>query len=251
MALIVVGFMFFANVWTDVLWYQQLGFFEVFLTENLARIVIFLAGFAVMFAAVFFAIRIAYHARPVYAPDTDIRDNLNRYQVQLEPVRRVVMIGMPMVFGLFAGSAAASQWQRVLLFLNQGPSARTIPQFGLDISFYLMTLPFLGFVTGFLISVVLIAGIAGMLTHYLYGSIRIKERGIFTSRAAQIHLAVTGAAFLVLLGVNFWLDRYAACRTAAAAGPVRCTRTSTPSSPRRPSWPWPRSSSPCCSSSPP
>lgn len=208
-ALIVVGFIFFANVWTDVLWYQQLGFFEVFLTENLARIVIFLTGFAVMFSAVFFAIRIAYHARTVYAPDSDIRDNLNRYQVQLEPVRRVVMIGLPILFGLFAGSAAASQWQRVLLFLNQEPFNQNDPQFGLDISFYLMTLPFLGFVTGFLISVTIVAGVAGILTHYLYGSIRIMERGIFTSRAAQIHLAVTGAAFLLLLGANFWLDRYA------------------------------------------
>ena len=207
-ALIVVGFIFFANVWTDVLWYQQLGFFEVFLTENLARIVIFLTGFAVMFLAVFFAIRIAYHARPVYAPDSEIRDNLNRYQAQLEPIRRVVMVGLPILFGLFAGSAAASQWQKVLLFLNQEPFGQNDPQFGLDISFYLMTLPFLGFVTGFLISVTVIAGLAGILTHYLYGSIRIMERGIFTSRAAQIHLAVTGAAFLLLLGVNFWLDRY-------------------------------------------
>ncbi len=207
-ALIVVGFIFFANVWTDVLWYQQLGFFEVFMTENLARIGIFLTGFAVMFAAVFFAIRIAYHARPVYAPDSEVRDNLNRYQVQLEPVRRVVMVGLPILFGLFAGSAAASQWQKVLLFFNQEPFGQNDPQFGLDISFYLMTLPFLGFVTGFLISVTVIAGLAGILTHYLYGSIRIMERGIFTSRAAQIHLAVTGAAFLVLLGINFWLDRY-------------------------------------------
>jgi len=48
-----------------------------------------------------------------------------------------------------------------------------------------MTLPFLGFITGFLISVVVIAGIAGILTHYLYGSIRLMERGIFTSRAAE------------------------------------------------------------------
>ncbi|WP_211877758.1 UPF0182 family membrane protein [Pseudarthrobacter albicanus] len=207
-ALIVVGFIFFANVWTDVLWYRQLGFFEVFLTENLSRIAIFVAGFAIMFSAVFFAIRIAYHARPVYAPDSDVRDNLNRYQVQLEPVRRVVMTGLPILFGLFAGSAAASQWQKVLLFLHQQPFGQNDPLFGLDISFYLMTLPFLGFVTGFLISVAIVAGIAGILTHYLYGSIRIMERGIFTSRAAQIHLAVTGAAFLLLLGVNFWLDRY-------------------------------------------
>jgi uncharacterized membrane protein (UPF0182 family) len=209
-ALVVVGFIFFANVWTDVLWYQQLGFFEVFLTENLARISIFVTGFAIMFAAVFYAIRIAYHARPVYAPDSEIRDNLNRYQAQLEPVRRVVMIGLPVLFGLFAGSAASSQWQKVVLFFNQEPFGQNDPEFGLDIGFYLMTLPFLGFIVGFLISVAVVAGIAGILTHYLYGSIRIMERGIFTSRAAQIHLAVTGASFLILLGINFWLDRYAA-----------------------------------------
>nr|WP_190989362.1 UPF0182 family protein [Pseudarthrobacter sulfonivorans] len=212
-ALVVVGFIFFANVWTDVLWYQQLGYFEVFLTENLSRILIFLAGFALMFVAVFFAIRIAYRARPVYAPDSEMRDNLNRYQAQLEPVRRVVMVGLPILFGLFAGSAAASQWQKVLLFFNQEPFGQQDPLFGLDISFYVMTLPFLGFITGFLISVVVVAGIAGILTHYLYGSIRLMERGVFTSRAAQIHLAVTGATFLILLGANFWLDRYSALQS--------------------------------------
>ena len=83
----------------------------------------------------------------------------------------------------------------------------------MDLSFYLMTLPFLGFITGFLISVVVVAGIAGILTHYLYGSIRLMERGVFTSRAAQIHLAVTGAAFLLLLGTNFWLDRFSALQS--------------------------------------
>ncbi|OFI39876.1 hypothetical protein BIU82_02195 [Arthrobacter sp. SW1] len=208
-ALVVVAFVFFSNVWTDVLWYQQLGFFEVYIRENLARILTFLAGFILMFAAVYASIRLAYRARPVYAPDSDVRDNLSRYQVQLEPVRRVVMIGLPVLFGLFAGSAAASQWQKALLFFNQEQFGQQDPQFGLDISFYLMSLPFLGFVTGFLISVVVVAGVAGILTHYLYGSIRLMERGVFTSRAAQIHLAVSGALFLLLLGANFWLDVYA------------------------------------------
>lgn len=208
MALAVVAFVFFSNVWTDVLWYQQLGFFEVYVRENLARILTFAGGFVLMFGAVYASIRLAYRARPVYAPDSDVRDNLSRYQVQLEPVRRVVMIGLPILFGLFAGSAAASQWQKVLLFFNQEQFGQQDPQFGLDISFYLMTLPFLGFVTGFLISVVVVAGIAGILTHYLYGSIRLMERGVFTSRAAQIHLAVSGALFLLLLGANFWLDVY-------------------------------------------
>ncbi|WP_115787909.1 UPF0182 family protein [Arthrobacter silvisoli] len=207
-ALAVVAFVFFSNVWTDVLWYQQLGFFEVYVRENLARILTFVGGFIIMFGAVYASIRLAYRARPVYAPDSEVRDNLSRYQVQLEPVRRVVMIGLPILFGLFAGSAAASQWQKVLMFFNQEQFGQQDPQFGLDISFYVMSLPFLGFVTGFLISVVVVAGIAGILTHYLYGSIRLMERGVFTSRAAQIHLAVSGALFLLLLGANFWLDVY-------------------------------------------
>ncbi len=58
----------------------------------------------------------------------------------------------------------------MLLFLNQESFGQNDPQFNLDISFYLMTLPFLGFVTGFLISVAIVAGIAGILTHYLYAA---------------------------------------------------------------------------------
>ena len=87
--------------------------------------------------------------------------------------------------------------------------APLIPQFGMDISFYTNTLPFLGFAVGMLISATVIAFIAGLLTHYLYGAIRLTERGIFTSRAAQIHIAVMAGVFLLLLGVNFWLGRYA------------------------------------------
>jgi uncharacterized membrane protein (UPF0182 family) len=210
-ALVVVGFIFFANVWTDVLWYQQLGYFEVLSdARTWPGSALSASASAIMFAAVFFAIRIAYHARPVYAPDSEIRDNLNRYQAQL---------GTRAASGHDRAACAvrALRRQRRLQPVAEGPAVlqpgvlrpeRSGVQ--LDIGFYLMTLPFLGFVTGFLISVAIVAGIAGILTHYLYGSIRIMERGIFTSRAAQIHLAVTGALFLILLGINFWLDRYSA-----------------------------------------
>ncbi|MCU1574339.1 MAG: integral rane protein [Micrococcaceae bacterium] len=208
-ALLVIGFVFFANVYTEVLWFNQIGFLDVFWRENAARGLIFLSGFLLMSVSVYVSIRVAYRARPIYAPDSQLQDNLNRYQAQLEPVRRAVMIGVPAVFGLFAGTAAMAQWQKVLLFLFQEPFGSSDPQFHLDISFFTNTLPFLGFVSGFLISVVLVSAVTGLLTHYLYGAIRLQERGLFTSRAAQIHLAVLAAAFLLLLGVNFWLDRYA------------------------------------------
>lgn len=207
-ALLVVGFVFFSQVYADILWYNQLGFLEVFLKENGTKIGIFLIAFLIMSVSVYLSLRIAYRSRPVYAPDSSLQENLNRYQTQLEPVRKLLMIGIPVVLGGFAGTAAASAWQTVLLFFNQEQFGTSDPQFGLDYSFYLNTLPFIGFVTGFLVSVVLIAGIAGLLTHYLYGGIRLEEKGLFASTAARIHIAVFAALFLLLQGVNYWLDRY-------------------------------------------
>ncbi|MDQ0277175.1 uncharacterized membrane protein (UPF0182 family) [Arthrobacter silviterrae] len=208
-AALVIGLVIFAGVYTDFLWFDQLGYSTVFWRERLAKLIIFLAAFLVMAVAVYFSIRVAYRARPIYAPDNARDDNLNRYQVQLEPIRRVVMVGVPVVFGLFAGTAAMAQWEKVLLFLYRVPFGSTDPQFQLDISFYTNTLPFLGLLIGLFISVAVVSFIAGLLTHYLYGAVRLTERGIFTSRQAQIHMAVIAAVFLLLLGINFWLDRYA------------------------------------------
>lgn len=209
LGLLVVGFVYFSQVYADVLWYNQLGFLEVFVTENLARIGLFVAAFLIMGASVYLSLRIAYRSRPIYAPDSSIQDNLNRYQAQLEPIRRLLMLGIPLVLGAFAGTAASSQWERMLLFFNTEAFGEEDPQFGLDIGFYVFTLPFLGFLIGFLVSVVVISGIAGVLTHYLYGGIRLEEKGLFTSRAARTHIAVLAALFLILQGVNYWLDRYA------------------------------------------
>nr|WP_245580209.1 UPF0182 family protein [Arthrobacter castelli] len=205
---LVVGFIFFSGIYADILWFDQLGYLDVFVTQNVTQAAIFIVAALIMGATVYASLRIAYGARPIYAPDTDVQDNLSRYQETIEPVRRLAMIGIPALLGLFAGTAASSQWQQVLLFFNQVPYGETDPEFGLDYTFYMISLPFLGFLTGFLISVVLVAGIAGILTHYLYGGIRLEERGIFTSTAARVHIAVAAAAFLVLQAANYWLDRY-------------------------------------------
>lgn len=208
LVLAVIAFVFFANVYTEVLWFSQLGFDGIFWRQNIAKGSIFIAAFLLMAAVVYLSIQLAYRARPVYAPENPVQENLNRYQAQLEPVRKVVMIGVPLVFGLFAGAAALGQWQKVMLFIFQSPFGQNDPQFGMDIAFYTNTLPFLGFLSGLLISVVLISGIAALLTHYLYGAIRLQERGLFTSRAAQIQLSIMAGIFLILLGANFWLDRF-------------------------------------------
>ncbi len=206
---VLVGlFVLFTSVYTEVLWFNQIGFADVFWTEIWTRVALFAIAAVVMAAAVWLSVRLAWKGRPEKAPSSG-RDSLSQYQRQLEPMRRLVFIAVPVIVGLFAGSAAMNGWQTVLLFLNQEPYGRQDPQFGLDISFYLATLPFLGLLVSFLISVVLVAGIAGLLVHYLYGAIRVEERGGLTvEKSARIHVGVFAALFLLLQGVNYWLARY-------------------------------------------
>lgn len=208
LAVLVVVFMFFAGVYADVLWYNQIEYSEVFWTEIWTRAALFGTAGVLMGVAVWLSMWLAWRARPKNL-QSQTRDSLAQYQKQLEPMRRLVFIGIPAVIGFFAGSAAMNAWQDVLLFFNQEPYGQTDPEFGLDYMFYMASLPFFGLVVGFLISVVLIAGIAGLLVHYLYGSVRVKEQGgLVIENSARVHIGVFVALFLVLQAGNYWLNRY-------------------------------------------
>lgn len=207
-AILVGLFVLFTNVYTDVLWFSQVGYEDVFWTEVLTKAALFLIGALLMGSAVWLAMRLAWRHRRQDAP-ADARDSLSRAQRQLEPMRRLVFLAVPVILGLFAGSAAMNGWTTVQLFLHQVPYGQTDPEFGLDLMFFLATLPFLTLVVGYLVSVVLVAGIAGLIIHYLYGSVRVEDSGgLSVTPSARVHIAVTLALFLLLQAVTFWLNRY-------------------------------------------
>ena len=207
-AALIGAFVIFSGFYAEIMWYGHLGYSEVFWTERLARAGIFAAGFLVMGALVWFSLWMAFRTRP-QSLDRQLNESVQRYQKTLDSMRRLFMIGLPALMGLFAGTAASGAWEEVLLFINQEPFGQSDPQFGMDFAFFVFTLPFLGFINGFLISAVLVAGVAGIICHYLFGGIRIEGSGKFViEKAARWHIAVTAAVFLLLQGVNWWLDRY-------------------------------------------
>jgi uncharacterized membrane protein (UPF0182 family) len=203
---VVICFFIFANLYTDVLWYQQVGFLNVLTTQWFAGVTLWFIGFAGMAVPLWLAMQLAYRLRPVYAK---LNGQLDRYQQVVEPLRRLAMYGIPIVFGLFAGVATASRWQTVLMWLNRTPSGTTDPQFHLDVSFYLFELPFYRGLIGFSSAVVVIALIATLATCYLYGSIRISGREVRISRAARVQISIVAAVYFLLQAVSIWLDRYA------------------------------------------
>ena len=200
--------MLFAEVWTDVLWFRELQFIEVLRTRLITQILLFIVAALIMAVAVWGSLTIAFRSRPVYAPTTPGQEALDRYREQLEPLRRIVGIAVPALLGLFAGSAAAGQWRTVVAFLNRQTFGETDAEFGLDLGFYFFTLPMLEFVVGFTTAVLLLSGLAALLTHYLYGGVRVSGPGERTTREARLHLGLLGAAFLLLRALGYWIERY-------------------------------------------
>ena len=197
-----------SELYTDYLWFRQLRFQDVYTTRLITQALLFLAGAALMAAAVASSLSLAYRTRPIYAPVSQEAQNLDRYRESLEPLRRVVLVALPTLLGLFAGSAAAGQWQTVLLWINRRPFGEVDPQFGHDISFYVFSLPLARFALGFLIAVLVLSLLAAAATHYLYGGFRLQGPGPRTTRAARVHLAVLAGVLALLQGASYFLDRY-------------------------------------------
>ena len=205
MVALIIAFLAFSSVMTEVLWFNQLGYLPVFATQWIAAGAMFLVGFIAMAVPIFLAIDIAYRKRPVYARLTA---QLDRYQEVVEPLRRLVKWLLPTVLGLFAGVAAATNWRTVLLWWNSEPTGETDAQFGRDISFYLFDLPLWQSITAFASAVVLIALLAGAATSYLYGGISFTEREFRVSKSTRIQTAILATLYLAIQAVSLWLDQY-------------------------------------------
>ncbi len=215
-AALVVLLLLLAQFWTEVMWFTQVGYSQVIWTEWGTRAALFVAGFLVMAGLVFWSFSAAYRVRPVYAPSTPEQATLDQYREAIEPLRKIVMIVVPALVGFFAGAAAAAQWKNVLLAINGVSFGVKDPQYGIDLSFYVFTLPVIRFVVSFLMAVVIVAGIAALATHYLYGGLRIgggAGQGKRTTPGARVQLAVLAAVLMLLVAGNYWLDRYSILTT--------------------------------------
>ncbi len=197
-----------SGVYTDLLWFDQLGFEEVFTTRIYAQVAIFAAaaiGFGGLTGLAVFA---AFKTRPIYLKFPDGRDPFGAYRAILDQLRKVILIGVPTLLGVFAGFAATNSWSMVLAWLNRTYTGEVDAQFGLDIGFYLFDLPFLGGVVGMLSAAVLLSGLLAAGVHLIFGGIRLAGRESKLTKAARVQLAVTAALYLVVQAASLWLDQY-------------------------------------------
>ncbi|MCB2412103.1 UPF0182 family protein [Demequina sp. TTPB684] len=206
MAVLAVLTVALANVWTEAAWYDQVGYFGVWRTQWIARIVLFAGAAIVAGAAVWGSLRWAKSVRPAL---TAARNTpLDQYREQIRPIERVVTLVLPLLVGLIAGGAVASRWDQVLAFLNRSSFGYDDPQFGLDASFYVFTLPVLRLVVGFVLAIVIVCTILAAFVHLLYGGISGGGRMFVASKGARTQLGILGFIVMLAIAANYVLDRF-------------------------------------------
>ncbi|NCX15003.1 MAG: UPF0182 family protein, partial [Burkholderiaceae bacterium] len=198
-----------SGFYADFLWFRSVDYSSVWTTLLTTRIALFFIFGLLTSAIITTNIYIAYKKRPIYVPLTVEADNLERYRAQLEPIRRIGLIGVFLALFYFAGMAGTRLWESWLLYTNATEFGVKDPQFGKDISFFMFTLPFWQSLVGWAISTLILATIAALLVHYVYGGIRPQVREDRTTVAARVQLSVLLGFIVAIKAVAYWLDRYA------------------------------------------
>ena len=209
--LVVLGVLFTAlsGFYADWLWFKSVDFTSTWSTILGTKIFLFVVTGLLTASVVLANVWIAYKRRPLYVPLAVEADNLERYRSQVEPIRRGLFIGGFLALFYFAGTSGSTLWSSWLLFRNSTEFGVKDPQFNMDVSFFAFRLPFWQTLIGWGISTLVLATIASLVVHYLYGGIRLQVQQDRTTVAARVQLSVLLGGIVLLKAVAYWFDRYA------------------------------------------
>ena len=196
----------FAAFYTDHLWYDSVHAGGVFSTLFWTKLGLFLVFGLVMALAVAGSMVLAFRARPFFSPAEE-HSSLARYRDAITPIRTWLLIGTSAVCGIFAGVSAAGRWRTFLLWRHGGSFGQKDSHFHKDVGFYVFDLPWWHYLVDFALTAAVLALLAGVLVHYLYGGIRLQGSDRMSS-AAQAQVSLLLGVLVLLKGVDYWLDLY-------------------------------------------
>jgi uncharacterized membrane protein (UPF0182 family) len=168
LGLLFVIFLFFHNatpLYTDWLWFQEVGYTGVFTTTIWAKTLLFVV-FGTLFFALFYG-NVAVARR--LAPDVADRFLMERFGTEwtknIQKYLGWILLGGALFLALWAGRIAAESWADWLTFAHATPFHTADPVFGNDVSFYVFRLPFLNTLYTFFIGALLITALAVVFIH--------------------------------------------------------------------------------------
>ncbi len=192
----------FLSIFTNFLWFDNLGYGDVYKTILIQRIWLFFVG-ALLFAAIAgFNVWLTYK----YGRGPQVIPIPEETLELLRPLTLVGAIFIIVVASLIFGGVAGSRWPTVLGFIHSTPFNVTDPQFNKDISFFVFTLPLHHLVQGWLLGAVIVSSLMTVAMYFIHFSLR---GAVFSMTIpVRVHISVLGALLLFLFGYGYWLNIY-------------------------------------------
>ena len=197
-----------ATFYTDVLWFDSIGFSTVLWRQLSAQLTVGAAAGVLVAAVVIGNLLLAKRLAPAYRIPTPQEEVVERYREAFAPFARPLLIAVGLVVGLLLGLSMAASWDTVLLWLHAMPFGRTDPHFGRDIGWFVFSLPFYELLDSWLSTLVALTLLLSAGAHYVFGGIRPQAPAQRVTPAANVHLSVLLAVFVGLRGWGYWLNQY-------------------------------------------
>ena len=189
------------HLYTDWLWFGEVGYERVFLTQWTWRIALFVLAFGVAFAFLFANLR-----RPLLGvvPPFLVRTGPEVAPVDLAPTLRRFVLPAAAVLGLGVSAPVAHSWLALLQYFNRTPFGIVDPVLGRDVAFYFFTLPVLSALFGLLVPLSVMTLLLVVVLYLLRGDLIFKPPILRVEPSAGWHIAGLLALTFVLLGAQTW-----------------------------------------------
>ncbi len=196
------------SVYTNWLWFGEVGYRKVFSTILLTKIVLFLIVGVLLAVIIGANVYLAYRMRPPFRPMSQEQENLERYRVAIEPRKKLIFAALVLIVFVSAGMTGQGNWKIWQLWRNGVSFGVTDPQFHRDISFFAWDYPFYRMLLGLAFNAVIFSLILSLAVHYLFGAFRIATPGPKLTISARRHVTLLVFFFIALKACAYWLDRY-------------------------------------------
>ena len=190
------------GVYTNWLWFSNVGYTQVYWSILFTRVWLFAAGFIVSMAGLGLTYWMTW--RNAWGPTA--------YDIQpgaLKALRRVLIGGaaiLTFLLALLFANALSARWELFLKFLNSSTWGIDDPHFGNDVGFYVFTMPMLHTIQGWLLGLVLVGMVTSAGVYLLLFSIRGVPARFTPSMFKQ--LAAGTALLMVVIAAAHFLDTF-------------------------------------------
>ena len=200
-----------ATFYTDLLWYDEVGYTSIFWKRIVTQIWLFFAFGLVFFVILYGNIWLARRFTPRFEKPagelSPVEESLARFRERAGKWLDRGLILISAFIALVVGWTSAGQWENVLKFFNHAAFGKVDPIFGKDIGYYIFEYPFLRYFSGWLFTSLVMIGVITALVHFLYGAINFgAAKGQRFATNVKVHLSVLAGVILLVQAWRFRLD---------------------------------------------